>query len=942
MQPASGGEADFEVRVGSDVRGPVSLEQIRLGAEAGKLPASTEVRRVGTDEWLPLSAVLSRDVPAAPAAVAPAAPAPAASSRATRRRWLLPAAVAGALAVIGGGAVVAWRLARSGHAAFPIAANRLPENTDALREAPIDGAYAANRTVREMLVAGAISAFACEPDEDDPASALLDLGGDDEKALAYFAPSHENEVRAMMDCGGRMAAGLLGPARIMGFNFTSADNKKHTFAVLDLRAARLPSALGWVDHMFSALPGYCYQPKGQKDCGDDSPGAVRYGGRWIFSDAATLKTLAHSLAQPKAIVSSTVEMLQHATHALSGMQSWSAEATRSSKTHLVGPCAWAASNVAGSSSDFMSACFPAADDRQVATIDGEVRAAADEVDADVKSAQAVRGRVVLVARDSEAAADLEKDVAELVNDWKAHVENNQAKLVKLASEGAKTPDERVWAVVVDVFIRALENMRVSRSGSAVTISYERRFTSEVEKEVKEAAGKPDDRGLAAAAVLAAIEKRQPLPPEALSQVLGARVAAFVLSPGLGLDAAEFRKRWDAWLDQAGANGALALADTPLAEAGADGKFALKLAPEALRGASVTLSGVVDERSGAIEKASITKRCSASTLPLASAVDVVGCRALVQAATPGADVDALFKKLGMKDGTSTSVVQGDVRYSYSSSPDGHTETFAASPVSMGARRAAAATAPSASAAPTASAAAAAPPGMILIPAGTFTMGSDDGKPFERPARRVTITKPFHIDRLEVTAGEYQQCVSAGSCTPSSIHGPSATPESIATQSGLCTARDPAKANYPINCIDRSQAEAYCKFAGKRLPTEAEWEYAARGTDGRVFPWGAKANGCTEAIIGGCLKGPGVAGSHPAGASPFGALDMAGNVWEWVSDTWTDNPASLGTTDPRAPPGGALGVLRGGSWDFSAPSAQTFSRLKFSAASGHVSTGVRCAK
>lgn len=235
---------------------------------------------------------------------------------------------------------------------------------------------------------------------------------------------------------------------------------------------------------------------------------------------------------------------------------------------------------------------------------------------------------------------------------------------------------------------------------------------------------------------------------------------------------------------------------------------------------------------------------------------------------------------------------------------------------------------------------APDDMVLIEAGTFTMGSDQGKDFERPIRKVTITRPFMIDKTEVTADAYDKCVRAGACTPTSIHGPAATSKSIAEQGSLCTAGDPERAFHPINCIDFKQASAYCAHAGKRLPTEAEWERAARGVDGRTYPWGEDISGCREAIVGGCLHRTGPVAERPENKSPSGAYDMAGNVWEWVADGW--DPAPSGTVDPVVPANAALGVLRGGGWDFSAPYARTFSRLKFSAATGHVSTGVRCAR
>lgn len=237
----------------------------------------------------------------------------------------------------------------------------------------------------------------------------------------------------------------------------------------------------------------------------------------------------------------------------------------------------------------------------------------------------------------------------------------------------------------------------------------------------------------------------------------------------------------------------------------------------------------------------------------------------------------------------------------------------------------------------------PEDMVLVQPATFTMGSDDGKDYERPARKVTITRAYFVDKTEVTSEAYGRCVEAGTCTPSSIHGPAANPEWIAKHSSQCTGGDPSRAQHPINCIDLRQADTFCRSVGKRLPTEAEWELAARGTDGRSFPWGEASSGCEQAIVGGCLAGTGPVGSRPRYASPSGAQDMAGSVWEWVADGWSFSPAARGEVkDPFVPRGPMLGVLRGGSWDFSAPSARTFSRIEYTVLTGNVSIGVRCAR
>ncbi|CAN95665.1 Protein kinase [Sorangium cellulosum So ce56] len=245
----------------------------------------------------------------------------------------------------------------------------------------------------------------------------------------------------------------------------------------------------------------------------------------------------------------------------------------------------------------------------------------------------------------------------------------------------------------------------------------------------------------------------------------------------------------------------------------------------------------------------------------------------------------------------------------------------------------------------------PPDMVRMPAGRFTMGSAKGGKSERPPHEVTLTRAFDVDRTEVTVAAYQRCVEAGRCTPSGLHGPRATDADVEQRGALCTAADPAKSQHPISCVDQAQAAAYCAFAGKRLPTEAEWEYAARGADGREYPWGNEPPGCAHAVVsrppgqdcGGRGRGTQEVGSAKAGASPAGALDMAGNVWEWVADGWDPGVYARGAqTDPLVPATGSRGVLRGGSWDFSASTAKATFRLAYDREAGDVSTGFRCVR
>jgi formylglycine-generating enzyme required for sulfatase activity len=234
-------------------------------------------------------------------------------------------------------------------------------------------------------------------------------------------------------------------------------------------------------------------------------------------------------------------------------------------------------------------------------------------------------------------------------------------------------------------------------------------------------------------------------------------------------------------------------------------------------------------------------------------------------------------------------------------------------------------------------------MVRVPEGSFVMGTDHDGKGDGPAHRVRLTKAFTVDRLEVTAEAYEACIEEGHCTKRSVHGADAVPSNF----GCSTATEQPK--HPANCVDRMQAEQYCAFVGKRLPTEAEWEYAARGADARDYPWGKDApTTCATAVVssvsGPCAerKGPLAVGSAPDGRGPFGTLDMAGNVWEWVADGF-EPYAARESVDPKiAIPTSGKGVLRGGSWDYAPTSAKTTYRLPWPVSAGNVSIGFRCAE
>jgi len=217
-------------------------------------------------------------------------------------------------------------------------------------------------------------------------------------------------------------------------------------------------------------------------------------------------------------------------------------------------------------------------------------------------------------------------------------------------------------------------------------------------------------------------------------------------------------------------------------------------------------------------------------------------------------------------------------------------------------------------------------MVPIPGGEFTMGSESGDEYERPAHKVTV-KPFLIDINEVTCQEYEAFIKATGHKP--------------PQGWVNGAYPHGGAHWPVTGVDWYDATAYANWAGKRLPTEEEWELAARGTDKRIYPWGNDWRG-NAANAGEGNQGHVVdVGSYTAGKSPSGALDMIGNAWEWTSSDLKAYPG--GHTSDQTP--GELKVIRGGYWGSSAPKATTTFRRGWDARDaqlGYKNTGFRCAK
>jgi formylglycine-generating enzyme required for sulfatase activity len=253
-------------------------------------------------------------------------------------------------------------------------------------------------------------------------------------------------------------------------------------------------------------------------------------------------------------------------------------------------------------------------------------------------------------------------------------------------------------------------------------------------------------------------------------------------------------------------------------------------------------------------------------------------------------------------------------------------------------------------------------MVFLPKGEFMMGSDDEEiihalemcnrhygecqltwfQVEQPVHKIVLDA-FWIDQTEVSNAQYQLCVEAGSCEP---------PIQINSDTRNSYYEDDSYEYYPVVNVSWYQASAYCEWVGGRLPTEAEWEYAARGPEGRRYPWGneydgAKLNSCdlncgydwAEEIFDDGYADTAPVGSYPSGASWCGSFDMAGNVWEWTAD-WFGEYTDKSQTNPSGPATGSARAVRGDAADGTRSVSRSAARHGMAPSRTYAYTGFRC--
>ncbi len=441
------------------------------------------------------------------------------------------------------------------HKPLPVAAAKLPTDTDFFQEDRFPGADGPP-AVRDAFLTSDLARHVCGAGSDFAERLLrLKSGGSrsPDDALTLFDPKTIEGRRASLQCGQSLLGALAKPS-FTELVFHDGDEKKFlSVEMLRLDVEELPAKFGFAKHTFSGMGGYCLvNPKKTEpdlewsgsaassgkdgkdgkdgECGEESLAAFHEGPTWFFGKRNAIDAFARSYSKPKKELTTTVENLQLAFDSGEGLAVRRADArAKASSSLLKLPCSVAAFD-SGAGSKFVEECMPKSVEKNASSIDSKVRAVTYELAAPIHEADGIRFNMFFVARDNDAAKDVESELKDATRDWKSAVENDDGKLSKLVREAPKQLGQRKWAVAIDPFLRAIRGAKIARNGRVVELRLAEKFSSSEKKEMTEVMDKTSEDSQAVAAITQAMVKGQPVPEASLAALVGADWASHVLAP----------------------------------------------------------------------------------------------------------------------------------------------------------------------------------------------------------------------------------------------------------------------------------------------------------------------------------------------------------------------------------------------------------------------------
>jgi hypothetical protein len=437
------------------------------------------------------------------------------------------------LAAIGGG--TAFWLTRSKSVALPVDAKMLPSQTSGISTQLIEATREPDARVKRAYVAAELGAEVCRPGLQNPARRIEGIGGGSTRAAKdlFFQKKSIDEMRALLECGSVLQGSLESPYQAV-ITVDNDEKRPQHIAVGHFSITDLPRKSGFTPFSYKGLDGFCRTQGDDRagSCDETSFGGFAKGTTWFLGDRSALETMASSVKNPKEDLNARLSALKDAANATQGLPVVSIQSQpKSSREFFVAPCMFGATHSAVPFTQFLEGCFPSkGEERALEAIDAKIKAAAYETDGDLVKAKAFQGNIVFVARDDESAKEVEREVKDVVADWRVHIEENDDKLIVQSNEFAVTTGHKKFAAVADNYFKALKGAKVTRKGRTVRVALREALSKADLVALDEADRSTAEKRRATAEILDAIQAKKAVPQPALAKLVGSQWATFLTGP----------------------------------------------------------------------------------------------------------------------------------------------------------------------------------------------------------------------------------------------------------------------------------------------------------------------------------------------------------------------------------------------------------------------------
>jgi hypothetical protein len=450
------------------------------------------------------------------------------------------------LAMAGGGAV--YYLKKSKSVALPVDPKMLPSQTSEVATQLIEATREPDERVRRAYVAAELGSDLCDPGAENPARKLEELGSRTSRSAKelFFDKKRLEQTGKLLECGSLLGASLHSPYQA-AIAFEEGD-KKQRVAVGHFTFTEIPETHGFTPYTYRGIGGFCktertplgglggfgggIKPKDDKECNENDHGAFRQETTWFLGPRAALESMAVTVKRPKEELTTRISDLKEAAQQTEGLPVAMLQASpKSSKDFFAAPCFYGATHAAVPMLTFLEGCFPAKKlERQLQEIDAKIKAAAYETDGDPQKAAAFHGNVLFVTRDDEGAKIVEKDVKEIVEEWKTHLEANHSKLINDSRKDAATARHKKFAAIADVYFTALEKSTVTRKGRTIKLTFNQKLSDGDLRALEEADTSTVEKRRAVTDILDALQAKKPVPEGPLATLVGKSWAAYLTKP----------------------------------------------------------------------------------------------------------------------------------------------------------------------------------------------------------------------------------------------------------------------------------------------------------------------------------------------------------------------------------------------------------------------------